>query len=158
MVCCAAYLTQPLALCCCVKITHHHRASWALICCSTAGRIRGVTSKFSRRFNMNSGCRLFHLRLLPANSGDSFLKERSSLSVFSASFWCVALTVQYRNTATRIEAFFLWGPCDWENCPVDGRIELWWVDIHMAGWGVFWVYSLTQASQSSVALGMDGTA
>lgn len=43
------------------------------------------------------GAVFFLLRLLPANSGDSFIKERMSLCAFSASVVCIALTGSKRD-------------------------------------------------------------
>lgn len=108
---------------------------------------------------MNSGSWLFLLRLLPANSGDSFLKEGSSLSVFfqhqsDASLSLCNTKTQEHTLQLSFNEDLLIGrkvqSMDGLSC---GRVEF-----QMAGWGVFWVYSLTQASQISVALGMDGTA
>lgn len=94
------------------KITHHHRASWALICCSTAGRIHWITSTFLQSFNMNSGNGLFVRRLLPANSGDLFLIEGSSLSVF------VSISLMHRSHCAiqkrcNVHWSFLWMRTFW---------------------------------------------
>lgn len=78
--------------------------------------------------------------LLPANSGNIFLRERLSFFIFQ--HWSDAadnvLTVQYRYAATYTEALLLQESFVRHNCPGDGWVE---AGIQMggsdSGWGIF---------------------